>query len=458
MKYIQKPYQKQIVDFILKNEKCNIFAGMGVGKTSSTLTALLPLIEFDNHIPLILAPLRVADNTWSDEVNKWDHLSHLRVSKIIGSISNRKKALKTVADIYTINYESVPWLIEQPDLPFTMLVCDESTKLKSFRTHLKKSRAFAVARLNNLPQVTRHVNLTGTPSPNGLIDIWGQQYFIDKFDSLGRFKDFKANYFRTVQVGKSEFAVKINALEDSMDKVAELIRPSTLTLQSKDLFNLKETRIVNVPVKLTKSEHRDYKKLEKELVLELSNSNITALNAASLSQKCLQFAGGAIYKQDDELQSTKEFEVIHNHKIDALDSIINENNGENLLVAYQYKHDLERLLKHYPKAKVLDKNPETIKEWNTGEISLLLFHPASAGHGLNLQHGGSKIVFFNNSWNLEYKLQAIERVGAVRQLQSGYDRECVVYNIVTINTIDELVLDRVSEKESLAEYLLKKLS
>lgn len=445
-----RDYQTLAIGFLRDNPRCALFAEMGLGKTVSTLTLLNELVITEGAKILVVAPLRVAASTWGDEVGKWAHLAGLRLSNLLGNAKQREEAYQAQADIYTINYEGLPWLIEQhlADFDFDVIVADESTNLKSFRTRQGSKRAGLLARIAF--KVDRFIELTGTPSPNGLLDLWGQMYFLDQGMALGKsYTAYKNRHFLSIRVGKSIHAVRYQAINP--DEIADLIKPLSLTLRSADYFDLNKPIIVNIPVTLPQKVGKLYRKFERELLVELeSGKNLVANNAASLSMKCLQVAAGAVYTEAG-------FDVLHDEKIHALESVVNECNGENLLVAYNFKSDLARILKKFPHARVLDRDPQTIIDWNAGLISMLLLHPASGGHGLSLRHGGSRIVIFSPNWNLEQYQQVVERIGVVRQKQSGYDRNVFIYNIVAAGTIDELVISRREGKRDIQEMLLERL-
>jgi len=441
-----RPYQVEIINKIVSTPRCNIWAGMGLGKTVSTLTALKTLYDLGELVrpTLVLAPLRVARSTWVDEVGKWDHLKDLRVSPIIGTPQQRAKALSTPADIYTINYDNIPWLIEQ-GWNFDCVVADESTKLKGHRARQGGKRTQALAKVAH--KTRRWVNLTGTPSPNGLEDLWGQNWFVDQGAALGRtFTQFSLKYFT---VGYDGYSLKAKPTAHADIKTA--LAPSSLSLDAKDHFDLKDPIEVIVGVDLPKKAYDIYTDMVCDFSAEVANQAVTAVNAAVKSAKLLQIANGVVYSEGGA-----EIEI-HQAKLEALDSIIAECSGAPILLAYHFKSDFTRLQKRYPTAKVLDKNPETIRQWNRGEIPLLLAHPASAGHGLNLQDGGNILVFFSHDWNLETYLQMIERIGTTRQAQAGHDRPVFLYYIVAKNTIDEIVLARRKTKKSVQDALLEGL-
>ena len=450
-----RPYQAKIIDFILSHRRGAVYAGMGMGKTSSTLCALerLKKEEPDAFPALILAPLRVAVSTWPQEIIKWNmSLSCICIS---GTPKRRAKLLSEKADIYTANYEQIPWLVDYlgDNWPFKTIIADESTRLKSFRLGgSKSSRARALA-APAWDKVKRFIELTGTPASNGLIDLWGQLWFIDRGAALGRsFREFTARYFDAYQVGMSAYALKYEPREGADKAIQERIAPVSISLSAEDWFDIDEPIISPVYVGMPDETEKFYKTLKSDLLVSLDEtSEVTAVNAAALSAKCLQCASGAVY--DDE----GECRILHEEKLLALDSIIEEAAGEPVLVAYHWRFSAERIMKRFKNAVILDKDPETIAAWNRGEIPILVTNPASAGHGLNLQDGGHILVIFDEWWDLEQYLQVIERIGPTRQMQAGHPRPVYVYHIMARGTLDPVVLTRLQTKcrvqDALLEYL-----
>lgn len=418
---------------------------MGMGKTVSTLTAvqsLKTLDDLDGPV-LVLAPLRVAKTTWPEEIKKWDHLSDLTIQVLHGP--DKKKALHTPADIYVVNYEGIEWLVDDGYWPFKMIVADESTKLKAFRLRKGSKRAKALA--SKAWQTDRWVNLTGTPAPNGLLDLWGQNWFVDRGAALGRsFSAFTQRWFRTGWNGWG-----YTPLEHAQKEIQNLLSSITLTVDPKEYFDLRDPILNRISVDLPPSAMSKYKTFEREMFASLASGDVTAVSAAALSMKCLQFANGGVYLDETD----KEWEEVHTAKLEALDDIIEEAAGAPILIAYHFRSDLERLKKRYKSGVVLDNDPKTIKAWNRGGIPLLFAHPASAGHGLNLQDGGHTLVFFSLNWNLEEHQQIIERIGPVRQLQSGHDRAVFIHYLVAKGTVDELVLERLQGKREVQDILLE---
>jgi SNF2 family DNA or RNA helicase len=437
-----------LIDHMLEHPRCAVWAGMGMGKTSSTLTVLdiLRLVE-DGPI-LVIAPLRVATQTWMEEVNKWAHTQHLCVRPIVGNASARVISAQSYADIYTTNYEQLPWLVEYwgDKWPYRTVVADESTKLKSFRLRQGGMRAQALAQVAHT-KIKRFIELTGTPSPNGLMDLWGQVWFLDKGQRLGRtFGAFRDRWFQSHPSGFGYLP-----LPHAQAEIQALLSDICITVEAKDWFDLKQPIVNDIYVDLPVKVRKVYEDMEKLMFAELDCGNaLEAVNAASRTIKCLQIANGAAYVGENNT----EWNDLHDLKLQALDEVIEEAAGMPVLVAYHFKSDLARLKKAFPKGRELDKNPATLKAWNRGEIPVMFAHPASAGHGLNLQDGGNILAFFGHWWNLEERQQIIERIGPTRQLQAGYDRPMYIHNIIARNTVDEMVIERINTKAEVQDILL----
>ena len=451
--FTPRPYQTTIIRYILDNKRCAIWSGMGTGKTSATLTALDILQLIESGPVLIIAPKRVALSTWPDEIAKWSHLSHLTVQPVVGALKDRKAALTKRADIYTSNYDNLVWLVDYlgKRWPFKTVIADESTRLKSFRIRQGGRRAQALAKVA-FRLVDRFVLLTGTPAPNGLVDLWGQQWFVDKGERLGySFKAFTDRWFRSVRVGDDAFAVKLEPLAFSRQQIEDQLRDVCLTIDARDYFDVAEPIVNVIQVELPPKARALYRDMERDMFVQLeSGQGVEAFNAATKTMKCLQLASGAIYTNDKG-----DFEEVHDAKLDALDSIIEEAAGMPVLVAYHFKSDLARLQKRFSQGRKLDDNPATIRDWNAGKIPVLFAHPQSAGHGLNLQDGGNIIAIFSHWWNLEYLQQILERIGPIRQLQAGYDRPVFIHYIVGQNTLDEQVMATLDGKRTMQDLLLE---
>jgi SNF2 family DNA or RNA helicase len=435
------------MQWLYEKPRCALWMPMGGGKTVTTLTSLdnLSMVE-DVYPVLVLAPLRVAKTTWPDEIGKWEHLKHLRVSPIIGNAKERQAALDVDADIYTMNYDNLVWLQTAlgTNWPFKTVVADEFTRLKSFRLRQGSKRAAALARVAHT-KVSRFIGLTGTPNPNGLQDLWGQTWFLDGGERLG--KTFSAFSDRWFAKGWDGYSLK--PLASAQKEIEDRLRDVCLTVEGLPVHEPVRNYIsVDLPAKA----RRAYDSMENDMFAELEESGIEAFNAAAKTIKCLQLANGAVYTDH-----AGNWEEVHDAKLDALDSVIEEANGAPVLVAYHFKSDLARLQRRYPKGRVLDAKSDTIRDWNAGRVPLLFAHPASAGHGLNLAEGGNILVFFSLNWNLEEHLQIIERIGPMRQAQAGLKRPVFVHYIMARNTVDNMVLGRLQSKKSVQEILLEAL-
>jgi len=335
--------------------------------------------------------------------------------------------------------------------PFRMVVVDESTRLKGFRTRQGSTRAKALAKVAK-HLIKRMVLLSGTPAPQGLVDLWGQVWFLDFGARLGAsYKAFSDRWFRTKQVGSNRYAVELVAMDHSQKEIENLISDVCLSIDIKDHIELDAPFFNPIYVELPPKARKAYAEMEKEMFTVLQGVEVEAFTAAAKTMKCVQLANGAIYTNE----TRTAWEVVHDAKIEALDSVIEEANGAPVLVAYHFKSDLARLQKAFPKARVLDANPKTIKDWNAGKISVLFAHPASAGHGLNLARGGNILVFFTSNWNLEEHMQIIERIGPMRQKQAGLNRPVFIHYLVAKRTVDELVLDRLHNKRRVQDVILE---
>ena len=453
--FIPREYQTPVIQHIVDNKRCNIWLPMGMGKTVSTLMAIdiLRTAGVLEKPVLILAPLRVAQSTWPDEVEKWQQTQHLKIQPIIGNEKKRFHAVNQKADIFTMNYENLTWLVahwrKMKTWPYGMIVADESTKLKSFRTRQGGKRAKELSKVAFYSQ--RFVNLTGTPAPNGVIDLWGQNWFLDAGSRLGRsFSAFERRWFYTGYDGFSKHPHK-----HSQKEIEAVLEDITISLKAEDYFDLEKPIENIIPVNLPHKARKAYDQMEAQFYAELDeDEEIEAANAAVKSQKLLQIANGAPYTNEDRT----EWKELHAEKLYALENIVEEANGMPVLVAYHFKSDLARLQKHFPKAKVLDNDPQTIKNWNAGKIPVLFAHPASAGHGLNLQDGGNILVFYSVNWSLENHQQIIERIGPVRQLQAGHNRPVYLYYILAKNTIEEDVLTRLQTKADVQDILMEAMN
>jgi SNF2 family DNA or RNA helicase len=466
--YTARPYGKLITDHIMDHERCAVWAGMGMGKTVCTLTALDNLFMFgEDHPALVAAPLRVAKSTWPEEAAKWAHFTNVdSIMPIVGTEQERLRALRYDAAVYTINYENLPWLIKHygDRWPFRTFVSDESTRLKNLRISLRKhkktgkeflqgqggKRARSLGHIAH-KHITRFIELTGTPAPNGYIDLWGQIWFIDVGQRLGRtFESYKNRWSLPAHDGYGRQFPDI-----AQQEIQERLKDVCITIDPADWFPLEKPIIKPVYADLPSRSRALYRDMEKEMFMELEAGGIThgieAVHAAARTMKCLQITGGAVFVD----KKATQWEPIHDEKIEALKSILAEANGMPVLVAYHFKPTLQRLLTAFPKGRHLDANPQTIRDWNAGKIPVMFAHPASAGHGLNLQDGGNILVYFDHWWNLEERDQILERIGPVRQLQAGYKRPVFIYNIIARKTVDELVIARTETKRSVQSLLLE---
>ncbi len=434
-------YQERAIKFIKSTERCALFLDMGLGKTVSTLTAISDLQDqMEIHKALVIAPLRVANSVWDHEAKLWKHLRHLKVQVCTGTERERLTALHRDADIYTINRENVPWLVKQygKKWPFDCVIIDESSSFKN-----PTSQRFKALR-KILPFTNYMVLLTGTPVPNGLLDIWSQIYLLDGGTALGRtMTAYKQRFFEADYMG---YKYTPRAGADVL--IHNAIASKVLSMKGEDYLELPDRLNLNEYVELPPAIMQTYKDFERELLLELATGEVVeALTAAVLANKLLQFSSGAVYT--DEHKNWKE---VHTVKLDALADLIEQNEGECILVAYNFKTDLERLQQRFPKAQVLDQNPNTVTRWNNGEIPLLLAHPASSSHGLNLQHGGTMIVWFCLSWSLEYYQQFNGRLH-----RQGQSKPVRIIHIVARDTIDERIVLVLNEKGITQDALLKAL-
>ena len=445
MKYKPHKYQQYAIEFIKQHPIAAILLDLGMGKTSIVLSCLNYLMfeSFEVSKVLIIAPLRVARNTWSDEIKKWDHLKGLRYSIAVGTAAERIKALKADADIYIINRENVPWLIEESGLPFDydMVVVDELSSFKNWKA--KRFKALMKVR----PKVKRIVGLTGTPSSNGLMDLFAEFKVLDMGERLGRFiSQYRVNFFKPDRVnGPIVYSYKL--LPGAEDRIYEKISDITISMKASDYLEMPELISTEYKVYLDDEERAKYEELKNELVLQLPGAEITAANAATLSGKLSQLANGAIYDDDGSVNA------FHERKLDALEDLIESANGKPVLVAYWFKHDLKRITERLTALKVnfqrLDSD-ESIRKWNAGELQVGLIHPASAGHGLNLQEGGNTIIWFGITWSLELYSQTIGRL--FRQGQKA--KNVTVIHIITDGTVDERILKALEAKDSTQRALI----
>ena len=435
-------YQNSALDVVLNKKKCALFLDMGLGKTTTTLTAIHDLYyNFSVERILIIAPLKVANNVWHKEAQKWEHLQELDIAIATGSVNERLSAINSNKTITLINKENVPWLIEKCKWKWDMVVIDESSSFKSARA--KRFRA--------LKKVMKHIKsivlLSGTPSPNGMMDLWSQMYLIDQGERLGRtITNYRQRFF--VPDGYMGYNYKLKP--GAKEQIMELIKDVCVTMTAEDYLELPECINVNEFIELPAKAKQQYKELEKEFIISLDDIDIESPSKAALGNKLLQICNGSVYDAE------KNVHEIHNEKIERLKEIIEDNPGENFLVAYNYKHDLEKLQKAFPKSVKLETAKQE-DDWNKGKIKILLAHPASAGHGLNLQYGGNVIIWYGLTWNLEYYQQFNKRLH--RQGQKNIVRNI---HLIAKGCLDEKVLffalsGKAKTQKDLIDYLKHEL-
>lgn len=443
MKYNPHKYQSYATDFIISHPIAAVFLEMGLGKSIITLTAITKLKAEDAICKvLVIAPLRVARDTWPSEIAKWDHLKNLDYAVAVGTEAERKAAIRKDATVTIINRENVDWLINRSGLPFDfdMVVIDELSSFKSYGA--KRFKALLKVR----PFIKRIVGLTGTPSSNGLMDLWAEFRVLDFGKRLGRYiTRYRLSYFEPDK-RNAQMVFSYKPLPDAEKQIYEKISDITISMKSVDYLDMPECVINEVPVYMSSAEQSVYDDFREDMVAKLKDDVIDAANAAVLSGKLLQMANGAVY--DEEGFSHH----IHGRKLDALEDLIEGANGKPVLVAYWFKHDLERIearLKslHIPYAR-LDK-PDSIKRWNNGEVPVMLIHPASAGHGLNLQAGGSTLIWFGLTWSLELYQQTNARLW-----RQGQNETVVLHHIICKDTIDEDVMAALKRKEKVQSDLI----
>lgn len=429
MKFIPHDYQTRAVRWIEDHPRCLLFLDMGLGKTVSTLTAVRNL-QMSGEVSrvLVIAPKKVAEGTWSSECLKWDHLSHLKVSTAVGSQSDRVGAFDMDADVYVMGRDSLVWFMEQKRRPaFDMVVVDELTGFKNHRSQRHK----ALRKL--CKDVPRVVGLTGTPTPNGLIDLFGQVACVDGGERLGRYlTHFRDRWFNVRLI--NNIPISVTPKPGAQEEIMALISDISLTMSASDYLSLPPMVEHDVPVILPAQSMRGYAKFQKDLVMELDKSQVTAASAASLSNKLAQYANGALY---DDTGVVKE---LHDAKLEALGEILESTNGP-VLCFYQYLHDLDRIVRKF-KATAYE-GPEQLEAWNAGKIRLLCAHPASTAYGLNMQSGGHTVVWFSTGWNLEHYQQANARLH-----RQGQTRPVTVFRLIATGTIDERMAAAVARKSS----------
>lgn len=446
MKLTLHNYQVVAKDFIIGHPYAAVILDMGMGKTATTLSAVNELMfdRFEVTKVLVIAPLRVANTVWSDEIEQWAELRHLRYSKIVGTPKQRKVALQKDADIYIVNRENLPWLVEQcsPYFKWDMVVIDELSSFKSWQS--KRFKAFMAMR----PYMKRIVGLTGTPSSNGLMDLFAEFKVIDGGERLGHFiGEFRSRYFEEGR-RNGNIVYEYIPMDYAECQIQDKISDITISMKALDYLDMPDLISTKKLVRMSEKEKEKYSQFKKEYVLsELDGLEVTAANAASLTNKLVQLSNGAVYSDDHTVV------ILHEQKLDALEDILESANGEPVLVAYWFKHDLARIIGRLEKLKVKSrvlKTEEDIREWNKGNVSVGLLHPAGAGHGLNLQKGGHHLVWFGLTWSLELYQQTNARLW-----RQGQEAETVVIqHIVTEGTIDEEILKALENKDAQQERLI----
>lgn len=431
MRYCPHDYQAFATNFILEHPVCGLILDMGLGKSVITLTALWDLLldRFDIGRVLIVAPKRVAEDTWPKELVKWDHLDGLSYSLVMGTVDQRRTALQKRAKLYIINRENVAWLVAKCPWQFDTLVLDELSSFKNSKA--QRFRALKQVR----PKVKRVIGLTGTPRPNSLLDLWPQMYLLDMGQRLGRFVGGYRERFFVPDKRNREIIYSYKPREGAEEKIYELISDICISMKAVDHLNMPPIISNTIEVRMSPKEQGLYDEFQRNMVLQLEGEELDALNAAALSSKLTQMANGAVYGED------KRVFVIHDRKLDALEDLIEAANGQPLLVAYWFNHDLERIQKRFPTTRVIDK-PQDIDDWNAGKIPVALIHPASAGHGLNLQDGGSTVVWFGLTWSLELYQQLNARLW-----RQGQRHTVVIQHIVTTGTQDEDIMAALIRKD-----------
>ena len=440
MRYVAHNYQNYAKDFILAHKVSALFLDCGLGKTITTLTAINELMydSFEISKVLIIAPLRVAQSTWKEEIEKWDHLNLLRYSIAVGDEKERLKALKQNSDIYIINRENVDWLVTKSgiDFNFNMLIIDE---LSSFKSHTSK-RFKSLLKIR--PYFERVVGLTGTPSSNGLMDLWAEFRVLDLGERLGRYITHYRNEYFLPDKRNGAVIFSYKPQPNAEERIYRRLSDMTISMKSTEYLKMPELILNELEINLDEEDQTKYKKFKKEMVMTIQEKEIDAINAASLSNKLIQLANGSIYDKD------KKFYEVHNKKLDKLEEIIESANGKPVLVAYWFKADKERIEKRFKVKEI--KTADDIKQWNMGIINLALIHPASAGHGLNLQSGGSTLVWFSLTWSLELYQQTNARL-----YRQGQKDTVVIHHLITKNTIDEDIMKSIKRKDKTQEALMK---
>ena len=438
MKFLPHDYQKYAIEYIKSHPVTALFLDMGLGKTVTTLTAIRDLMydSFEIKHVLVVAPLRVTRDTWPEEIRKWDHLKELTFSVVVGTVAERRRALQQEADIYIVNRENLAWLYQNSRLDFDMVVLDELSSFKNAQS--KRFKAMKAMR----PKVKRIVGLTGTPSGNGLMDLWAEFRLLDMGERLGKYISQYRNLYFTPDKRNGMVVFSYKPLPGAEAVIYHQIADITVSMKAADYLKMPELVSVAKEVTLSEKERKRYDELKKSLVLELPGGEVTAANAASLTLKLSQMANGAIYTDDKKVVN------IHDRKLDALEDLVESANGQPVLVAYWFKHDKDRIQKRMEAREL--KEPQDFADWNAGKIPVALIHPASAGHGLNLQQGGSILIWFGLTWSLEPYKQTNARLW--RQGQQSCT--VIIQHIVAKGTIDERILKVLEHKDGTQAALI----
>ena len=450
MEFRPHSYQRHCINKILETKKLGLFLYMGLGKTVTTLTAVkeLKYNRFQVCKVLVIAPKKVAEGTWTKEAAKWDHTKMLRVSPVLGSQAKRIRALNTPADLYVINRENVCWLVDyyRNAWPFDMVVIDESS---SFKSHSAK-RFKALAGISS--RISRMVELTGTPSPNGLADLWSQVYLLDGGERLGkRYSQFRERYFQPDKRGADGMVYSYEAKPGTEESILAKISDICISMKAEDYLELPDLTYHEVPVELDKKSWRAYQDLERKMILELPEDDelISVTSAAALSNKLLQLANGAVYDEDRQVHE------VHDCKIEAFLELVESLQGKPVLVFYNYQHDRERILKALEKSGLRIRELKTTQDeddWNAGRIDILLTHPASSAYGLNLQQGGNHVIWFGLTWNYELYTQANKRLH-----RQGQVNKVIIHHLVSTGTRDEDVMTALRRKDDVQNWVMESL-
>lgn len=443
-------YQQHCIDQILRIKKLGLFLDMGLGKTVTTLTAIreLKYNRFLVRKVLVIAPKKVAEGTWTKEKDKWDHTKILRVSQVLGSQAKRIRALNTPADLYIINRENVVWLVNyyRNSWPFDMVVVDESS---SFKSHSAK-RFKALAAVS--PRIDRMVELTGTPSPNGLDDLWAQIYLLDEGERLGKkYTHFRERYFQPDKRGADGMVYSYAAKPGTEESILKRISDICISMKAEDYLQLPDITFHEIPVELDEKSRKAYSDLERQMVLELpeDEENISVTSAAALSNKLLQLANGAVYDDDHAVHE------VHTCKIEAFLELIESLQGKPVLVFYNFQHDRDRILKALSGSGLRVRELKTTRDeddWNARKIDVLLTHPASSAYGLNLQQGGNHVVWFGLTWNYELYTQANKRLH-----RQGQTEKVIIHHLVCSGTRDEDVMTALQKKDDVQNWVMESL-